>query len=176
MTTALDPPAYRFRRLALAAVLIAEVMDLIDATVVGIAAPSITADLGGGGVTIQWIAAGYTLAYAVGLVTGGRLGDLYGRRCRFLVGLIGFIVLSALCGLAVSPAMLIACRVLQGLFGAVLIPQGFGIIKSTFPPREQAAAFAMFGPVMASRWSRPRSSAGRSSRGTWRARTGARCS
>lgn len=143
-----DPPAYRWRWLALAAVLVAEIMDLIDTTVVGIAAPSITADLGGGGSTIQWIAAGYTLAYAVGLVTGGRLGDLYGRRRMFLVGLVGFVVFSALCGVATSPAMLVACRVLQGLAGAVLIPQGFGILKATFPPREQAVAFGAFGPAI----------------------------
>lgn len=139
---------YRLRWLALVAILIAEVMDLLDATIVGIAAPSIRADLGGDGTTIQWIAAGYTLAFAVGLITGGRLGDLYGRRRMFLVGLIGFVAASILCGLAVSPEMLVASRVVQGLFGAVLIPQGFGIIKATFPPRELAVAFGSFGPTI----------------------------
>jgi EmrB/QacA subfamily drug resistance transporter len=147
-TTALDPPPYRWRWLALAAVLTAEIMDLLDATIVGVAAPSIHAELGGDSTVIQWIAAGYTLAFAVGLVTGGRLGDLYGRRRMFLGGLAGFVVTSALCGLAVSPEMLIASRVLQGLAGAVLIPQGFGIIKSIFPPRELGAAFGSFGPAM----------------------------
>jgi EmrB/QacA subfamily drug resistance transporter len=139
---------YRWRWLALAAILGAEIMDLLDATVVGIAAPSIRADLGGDGATIQWIAAGYTLAFAVGLVTGGRLGDLYGRRRMFLLGLIGFVATSALCGFAGSPEMLIASRVLQGLFGALLIPQGFGIIKSTFPPAELPKVFGVFGPAM----------------------------
>ncbi len=141
-------PLYRLRWLALVAVLTAEIMDLLDATVVGIAAPSIREDLGGDGTTIQWIAAGYTLAFAVGLITGGRLGDLYGRRRMFLVGLIGFVAASALCGLATSPGMLIGSRVVQGLFGAVLIPQGFGILKSTFPPKELGIAFGAFGPAI----------------------------
>jgi EmrB/QacA subfamily drug resistance transporter len=143
-----DPPAYRWRWLALAAVLGAEIMDLIDGTVVGIAAPSIRADLGGGDTMIQWVAAGYTLAFAVGLITGGRLGDLYGRRRMFLIGLVGFVAASALCGLATTPAMLISCRVAQGLLGAVLIPQGFGIIKTTFAPTEVGKAFGTFGPTI----------------------------
>ncbi|MBA3905440.1 MAG: DHA2 family efflux MFS transporter permease subunit [Pseudonocardiales bacterium] len=143
-----DPPAYRWRWLALAAVLAAEIMELIDGTVVGIAAPSIRADLGGGDTMIQWVAAGYTLAFAVGLITGGRLGDLYGRRRMFLVGLVGFVVASVLCGLAATPGMLIGCRVAQGLLGAVLIPQGFGIIKTMFPPSELGKAFGAFGPTI----------------------------
>src|SRR5687768_15863359 len=112
-TPTADSPLYRWRWLALVAVLTAEIMDLLDATIVGVAAPSIRADLGGDSTVIQWIAAGYTLAFAVGLVTGGRLGDLYGRRRMFLGGLAGFVVTSALCGLAVSPEMLIVSRVLQ---------------------------------------------------------------
>lgn len=143
-----QPAPYRWRWLALVAVLTAEIMDLLDATVVGIAAPSIRAELGGDGTTIQWVAAGYTLAFAVGLITGGRLGDLYGRRRMFLIGLVGFIAASTLCGLALSPGMLIASRVAQGLFGAVLVPQGFGIIKSIFLPRELGAAFGAFGPAI----------------------------
>ncbi|PPK66405.1 MFS transporter [Actinokineospora auranticolor] len=140
--------AYRWRWWALVAVLTAEIMDLLDATVVSIAAPSIQQHLGGGSTMIQWVAAGYTLALAVGLITGGRLGDLFGRRRMFLIGLIGFIVTSALCGLALSPGMLVASRVLQGLFGAVLIPQGFGLIRSIFPPKELGAAFGAFGPAI----------------------------
>lgn len=148
MTETVHETLHRWRWLALAAILIAEVMDLIDATVVGIAAPSIRADLGGDGATIQWIAAGYTLAFAVGLITGGRLGDLYGRRRMFLLGLVGFVAASVLCGVAASPELLIGSRVVQGLFGAVLIPQGFGILRSTFPPRELGIAFGAFGPTI----------------------------
>ncbi|WP_026424225.1 MFS transporter [Actinokineospora inagensis] len=154
MTTTIDhaaaPPgqAYRWRWLALVAVLAAEIMDLLDATVVGIAAPSIQQHLGGGSTMIQWVAAGYTLAFAVGLITGGRLGDLFGRRRMFLIGLIGFIASSVLCGLAQDPAMLITSRVVQGLFGAALIPQGFGLIRSIFPAEELGKAFGAFGPAM----------------------------
>ncbi len=143
-----DPPPYRLRWFALVAIVTAQIMDLLDANVVGVAAPSIQADLGGGSTVIQWVAAGYTLAFAVGLITGGRLGDLYGRRRMFLVGLAGFVVTSALCGFAVNPEMLVASRALQGLFGAVLIPQGLGMIKSMFPPRELRAAFSTFGPAI----------------------------
>ncbi|MEV1330612.1 MFS transporter [Micromonospora costi] len=143
-----EHPPYRWRWLALAVILAAEVMDLLDALVTNLAGPAIRADLGGSESLIQWLGAGYTLAMAVGLVTGGRLGDLYGRRRMFLVGVLGFTAASALCALSVTPGMLVASRVAQGLFGAVLLPQGLGIIKEVFPPREMAAAFGAFGPVM----------------------------
>ncbi|WP_328851905.1 MFS transporter [Micromonospora globbae] len=147
-STDTTPAPYRWRWLALAVILAAEVMDLLDALVTNLAGPAIRADLGGSATLIQWLGAGYTLAMAVGLVTGGRLGDLYGRRRMFLVGVLGFTAASALCALSVAPGMLVASRVAQGLFGAVLIPQGLGIIKEVFPPREMAAAFGAFGPVM----------------------------
>ncbi|MEU4679880.1 MFS transporter [Micromonospora sp. NPDC023737] len=143
-----EPQPYRWRWLALAVILAAEVMDLLDALVTNLAGPAIRAELGGSASLIQWLGAGYTLAMAIGLITGGRLGDLYGRRRMFLVGVVGFTVASALCALSVSPGMLVASRVAQGLFGAVLLPQGLGIIKEVFPPRELAAAFGAFGPVM----------------------------
>ncbi|MFB9678852.1 DHA2 family efflux MFS transporter permease subunit [Streptosporangium vulgare] len=140
---------YRWRWVALFVVLAAEVMDLMDAMITIIAAPSIQKELGGSSSMIQWLSAGYTLAMAIGLVTGGRLGDLYGRRRMFVVGAFGFTLFSLLCGLATSPEMLIGARVLQGLAGAVMVPQGLGIIKEVFPPKELAAAFGAFGPVMA---------------------------
>ncbi|MFD0787549.1 MFS transporter, partial [Micromonospora azadirachtae] len=143
-----EPQPYRWRWLALAVILAAEVMDLLDALVTNLAGPAIRAGLGGSASLIQWLGAGYTLAMAIGLITGGRLGDLYGRRRMFLAGVAGFTVASALCALSVSPGMLVASRVAQGLFGAVLLPQGLGIIKEVFPPRELAAAFGAFGPVM----------------------------
>ena len=139
---------YRWRWLVLAIVLAAEVMDLLDSTVVNIAAPTIRKDLGGTYAAIQWIAAGYTLAFAVMLITAGRLGDILGRRRMFLVGAAGFAISSVLCAFATSPGMLIGSRVLQGALGAVMIPQGFGVIKMIFPPKEMGAAFGAFGPVM----------------------------
>lgn len=132
----------------LAVVLAAEILDLLDSTIINIAAPSIRADLGGAVSTIQWIAAGYTLAFGVLLVIGGRLGDRWGRRRMFLVGAVGFTAMSAACALATSPELLISFRVLQGALGAVLIPQGLGVIKSVFPDAELGKAFSLFGPVI----------------------------
>lgn len=139
---------YRWRWVALFVILAAEVMDLLDALITNIAGPSIQQSLGGSGNMIQWLIAGYTLAMAVGLITGGRLGDLYGRKRMFIVGAAGFTLMSLVCGLAVNPEMLIAGRVLQGLFGAVMLPQGLGLIKEMFPPKELGKAFGAFGPVM----------------------------
>ncbi|MFC0843607.1 MFS transporter [Streptomyces noboritoensis] len=128
--------------------LVAEAMDMLDALVANIAAPSIRADLGGGESTMQWLGAAYALAMAVGLITGGRLGDIVGRRRMFLIGSCGFTTASMLCAVSVSSGMLIGARGLQGLFGAVLIPQGLGIIKEMFDGPELGRAFGMFGPVM----------------------------
>ncbi|MEU7744056.1 MFS transporter [Nonomuraea sp. NPDC049158] len=139
---------YRWRWVALFVILTAEVMDLLDALVTSIAAPTIQKDLGGSSSLVQWLVAGYTLAMAVGLITGGRLGDLYGRRRMFVIGALGFTAASLLCGIAANPEMLIAGRVVQGLFGAVMLPQGLGLIKEMFPPQEMGKAFGMFGPVM----------------------------
>jgi EmrB/QacA subfamily drug resistance transporter len=141
-------PAYRWRWVVLAVVLVAEVMDLLDTTVITIAAPTIRGDLGGGAAAMQWWAAGYTLAFGVLMIVGGRLGDVFGRRRVFVVGIAGFTLASAACALAPSPDALIVTRVLQGGFGALLIPQGLGVIKTVFPPKEMGGAFAAFGPVM----------------------------
>src|SRR4051794_33654010 len=124
------PPAYRWRWIVLAVVLVAEIMDLLDSTVITIAAPTVRAELGGGASAMQWWAAGYTLAFGVLMIVGARLGDIYGRRRVFLVGIAGFTLASAACALAPSPDALIATRVLQGGFGALLIPQGLGVIKT----------------------------------------------
>ena len=139
---------YAARWLVLAIVLCAEVMDLIDATIVNVAGPSIRRDLGGGASTLQWLSAAYTLAFAVLLVTGARLGDIFGRRRLFLIGSAGFTFMSAACAAAPSPQLLIVARALQGGFGALLIPQGFGILKEVFPEEEMGQVFATFGPVM----------------------------
>ncbi len=139
---------YRWRWIVLATVLVAEIMDLVDATIVNIAAPSIRAELGGSESAMQWMLAGYTLAFAIGLISFGRLGDLVGRRRLFVIGAAGFTVASAICGLATSPELLIGSRVAQGLLGAVMIPQGFAILKAVIPPAEIGKAFGMFGPVM----------------------------
>jgi EmrB/QacA subfamily drug resistance transporter len=136
------------RWLAFGAVVAASFMDLLDAMVANVAGPSIRGDLGGSYATLQWLTAGYTLAMAVMLLTGGRLGDMFGRRRMLLTGMAGFTAASLLCAVAQSPEMLIASRVLQGACGAVMLPQGFGLIRDLFPPAEMGKAWAVFGPVM----------------------------
>jgi EmrB/QacA subfamily drug resistance transporter len=136
------------RWIVLAIVLVAELMDLIDGTIVNVAAPAIHRDLGGGAATLQWFGAAYTLAFAVLLITGARLGDLIDRRRLFLVGIVGFTVASIMCAAAPSAGFLLVMRVIQGGFGALLIPQGFGMIKAVFADDEIQKAFAAFGPVI----------------------------
>src|ERR1700691_3391155 len=143
-------PAIRnpLRWFVFAVVLGANIMDLMDATIVDVAGPSIRAALGGSASTLQWLPAGYTLAFAVFLITGARLGDMLGRRRLFLIGSAGFTVMSAACALAPSPAVLISFRVLQGAFGALMIPQGFGMLKEVFDEEEMTKVFGAFGPMM----------------------------
>jgi EmrB/QacA subfamily drug resistance transporter len=129
-------------------VIAASVMDLLDSTIAQTAAPAIRADLAGSYADLEWISAGYTLAMAVGLLIGGRLGDIFGRRQVLLAGMGGFVAASVLCALAPTAGVLIACRALQGAVGAVMIPQGFGLIREMFGDEGQQKAFAVFGPVM----------------------------
>jgi EmrB/QacA subfamily drug resistance transporter len=129
-------------------VLAASVMDLLDSTIAQTAAPAIRADLAGTYTDLEWISAAYTLAMSVGLLVGGRLGDIFGRRQVLLAGMGGFVVASVLCALAPTTGALIACRALQGAVGAIMIPQGFGIIRELFGDEGQQKAFAVFGPVM----------------------------
>lgn len=145
---AADPPFYRTRWLILAVVLAAECMDLIDSTVVNVAAPQIARQFHASSTSLQWIVGGYPLAIAVGLITGGRLGDLIGRRRMFIIGAIGFVAASTVCGLAPDTGVLIAARLVQGGFAALMLPQGFGILREVFPADEQQSAFAVFGPVI----------------------------
>jgi MFS family permease len=147
--TAREPGTdYRWRWWVLAVVLIAEAMDILDTTTVNVAGPSVRRSLGGGIGLVQWLSAAYTLAFAVLLITGGRLGDRYGPRRMFLVGAAGFTVASLACGLSVSPGMLIGARVVQGVFGAVLLPQGIGLLTAAFSEREIGKAFSAYAPVL----------------------------
>jgi EmrB/QacA subfamily drug resistance transporter len=132
----------------LAVAIIADVMDLLDATITNIAAPTIVRDLGGGETLIKWLGSSYALALGVLLVMGGRLGDRYGQRRLFLIGIAGFTLASLACGLSVDPVMLITARLSQGAFGALLIPQGIAIMTAHFSREMMDKAFSMFGPAL----------------------------
>src|SRR3954451_19735040 len=140
--------AQRAAWIGFAVVLAASVMDLLDATIAQTAAPAIRLDLGGSYATIEWTTAAYTLAMATGLLLGGRLGDLLGRRRVLLGGIAAFPLTSAVCAAAPSPETLVAARALQGLTAAVMVPQCFGLIREIFGDEGQQRAFAIFGPVM----------------------------
>ena len=133
------------RWLTLTILLLAAFMNLLDVSIVNIAIPSIQRNLHASYADVQWALAGYTLAYALVLITGGRLGDIFGRKRLFLVGVVGFTIMSALCGAAQSPGMLIASRVVQGAMGAIMVPQVLAVIQVIFPPAERIKALAGFG-------------------------------
>jgi MFS family permease len=124
--------------MALVALLVAEAVNLLDATVVQVAAPTIHAVLGGSTTDVQWLGAAYTLPFALFLITGGRLGDIAGRKRVFLVGVAGFGVASAACALAPDVPVLIGCRAVQGATAALVIPQTFGLIRAMFDGPELA--------------------------------------
>ncbi|MEU8893327.1 MFS transporter [Streptomyces sp. NPDC048442] len=144
-TAAVDPRRWA----ALAVVLVAAFMDAVDVTVVHIAIPDIQAETGASTAQIQWITGGYALAFALGLITGGRLGDLFGRKRVFLVGVAGFTVTSLVCGIAGNPELLLAGRIAQGAMAALMVPQVLSIIHVTFPKNERGKVFGIYGSVMA---------------------------
>ncbi len=135
------------RWLILTIMMMAEVMDLLDGTIVNVAGPSLKRDLGASPSSLQWIIGGYTLALGAALILGGRLGDRYGRRNTFLLGMTGFTVASVLCAIANSTGQLITFRVLEGVAGAILLPQGLGLIRESFAAAELGKAFAVSGPI-----------------------------
>ena len=119
-------------------------MAFLDASAVNVALPAIGADLGAGLAGLQWTLSGYTLALASLIMLGGALGDRYGRRRVFVVGVVCFAVTSLGCGLAQSTGQLVAMRVLQGVGGALLTPGSLAIIQSSFPPGDRPRAIGMW--------------------------------
>ena len=133
---------------ALVVVLAATLMSIIDSSIVNVAIPSIQLELHTNTAQIQLVVVGYILAYAVGLVTGGRLGDMLGRKRMFQLGMLGFALASLVCGLAPNPIILILFRVIQGLGSALMVPQVISIIQVSFLPKEKPVAFSMYGAVV----------------------------
>ncbi|MFC9123478.1 MFS transporter [Streptomyces sp. NPDC057067] len=128
--------------------LVAEIMDLLDASIVNVAGPELEKSLGASSIGLQWVIGGYALTLGAGLVLGGRLGDRYGRRSMFLIGLSAFTVTSLLCALAPDITSLIVFRLLQGAAGAMLLPQGLGLLRENFSGTELTKVFGIFGPVL----------------------------
>ncbi|MEZ5093955.1 MFS transporter [Nocardioides sp.] len=138
-----EPDPRRWRILGVT--LVVGFMSLLDVTIVNVALPSIQAGLGTTAATVQWIVSGYALAFGLTLVTGGRLGDAYGRRRMMLIGLTGFIVSSAAVGLAPTAWVAVAARLAQGMSAGLLTPQNSGLIQQLFSGDERGRAFGAFG-------------------------------
>lgn len=117
----------------------------LDFFIVNVAIPATQADLGASAAAIQWVVAGYGLALAALLITGGRLGDMVGRRRMFMIGMAAFTVASAACGVAVNPETLIAARIAQGASAALLMPQVLGIVNVVYTGAHRARAFMAYG-------------------------------
>lgn len=140
-----EPDPQRWR--AAAVILVAIALDLIDTTIVNVALPVLQTELDASKAALQWVAAAYTLTFALSLITVGRIGDMLGRKRMISIGIVSFVAASLLCGVAQSAEMLIAARVLQGLGGAVVMTQGLSVFQVAFPPKERAAVFGMFGAL-----------------------------
>ncbi len=136
-----DPRRWRI----LGVTLVVGFMSLLDVTIVNVALPSIRSGLDTSAGTVQWVVSGYALAFGLTLVTGGRLGDAYGRRRLMAIGLVAFIAASAAVGVAPTVGLVIAARLVQGLAAGFLTPQNSGLIQDLFSGAERGRAFGFFG-------------------------------
>lgn len=135
------------RWLALAVLMVGGFMDLLDTTIVNVAVPSIQRHLHATSSGVEWIIAAYSLAYGATLITGGRLGDIVGRKRMFLLGMALFTASSALAGVSDTQGVLITARVLEGIGAAVMTTQVLSIIQAEFAPKERAGVFGMYGGI-----------------------------
>jgi EmrB/QacA subfamily drug resistance transporter len=147
-TGAISHNGTKHRWWALVAISVAQLMVVLDSSIVNIALPSAQADLGFGDAGRQWVVTGYALAFGSLLLFAGRMNDLIGRRRSFLIGLAGFAAASALAGFAPDFGVLVTARVLQGVFGALLAPAGLSLLTTTFRESgERARALGIFGAI-----------------------------
>src|SRR3954464_11836126 len=144
--SAVEPDPKRW--LALGVIALAQLMIVLDASIVNIALPQAQEDLGISSTDRQWVVTAYTLAFGGLLLLGGRIADYTGRKRTFIIGLLGFAAASALGGLAQNGGMLFGARALQGAFGALMAPAALALITTTFTaPKERARAFGVFGAI-----------------------------
>ncbi|MFB9925550.1 MFS transporter [Amycolatopsis halotolerans] len=148
MTTVPAPAVPRRAGLAMFVLAFASFMDLLDVGIVTVVVPVIQRDLGATYAQSQWFVVAYVLAFSIVLVVGGRLGDSYGRRRVFLIGVTGFTVLSACCAAAPTAGLFIAARLLQGAFGALMTPQVFAMMQVLFRPEQRGTGFLIYGAVI----------------------------
>ncbi|MEP6867126.1 MAG: MFS transporter [Novosphingobium sp.] len=137
----------RQKTLALLTLVVALVLEIVDLTIVNTALPAIQADFGADAQAAQWIIAGYSLAFALLLMAGGRMGDSFGYRRMFIWGVAGFTLSSVLCGMAQSGSQLVLARLLQGATGAIMAPQFMALMQVLFHPLERVSKLAMFGVI-----------------------------
>src|SRR5712691_5433882 len=149
MSDAISGDSARDRRwLILGVIGLAQLMVVLDLTVMNIALPSAQRALGFTTVERQWVVTAYTLAFGSLLLLGGRLADLLGRKVTFLIGLAGFAIVSAIGGASVNFAMLITARACQGAFAALLVPSALSLLTTTFTePKDRARAFGIYGAI-----------------------------
>ncbi|MDP4093614.1 MAG: MFS transporter [Bacillota bacterium] len=133
--------------LALFILILAAAMDMMDVCIVNVAIPVIQKDIGVKYSMLQWVIAGYALSFAILLITGGRLGDIFGRKKLFLIGIAGFTITSVMCGLAQTGITLVVWRFLQGALAAMMVPQVLSIIQVIFPPEKRGSAAAVYGSM-----------------------------
>jgi EmrB/QacA subfamily drug resistance transporter len=153
VTSTATPPATPSRAerhpfLVLAIVLTAVFVQLLDVSIVNTAIPSIQKDIGASFAAVQLVLAGYQLAFACLLITGARLGDIYGRKTLFMTGMATFTLASTLCGLAPNATTLVLARILQGIGSGLMFPQVLAVIQVTIPPKDRGKAFGIFGATI----------------------------
>jgi EmrB/QacA subfamily drug resistance transporter len=135
------------RGLAMGILIFASFMDLLDVTIVQVALPAIREDLGATPAQLEWIVSGYMLAFGVVLVTGGRLGDIVGRQRTFLIGVAGFTLASIVASMSATGDLLVAARVVQGGFAALMVPQVLSTLQALYTPKERAPIYGIVGGV-----------------------------
>lgn len=132
----------------LVAIAFGVMMVALDGTIVAVANPAIGASLGASLAELQWVTHGYLLGLAVFLITAGKLGDRFGHRNTYLVGVVGFVAASVAIALSSGVIMLVAFRIVQGVFGALLLPSAMGLMRASFPPSKLGRAFGVFGSLI----------------------------
>lgn len=143
----LDRLSERQRSFAFATILVAFVMDVVDSTIVNTALPAIQSSLAASDRAMQWVVSGYFLTFAVLLVVGGRLGDLFGYARMFVIGVVGFTLASLACGIALDGSALSIARLVQGAAAAIMAPQGVALIQRLYSPTERIGRLAAFGVI-----------------------------